>query len=86
MEEVRICCDNNARQEERVASYRKLFKLLIDKNIKKGQLCELAGISTSTLNKLKHGETVKVDMLVKICNALDCEVGDIVGLVDKEEA
>ncbi len=62
-------------------SYNKLFKLLIDKGIKKKDLCELAGISATSLAKLGHGGNANTDVLCKICFALDCDVGDIMELV-----
>lgn len=62
-------------------SYNKLFKLLIDKGIKKKDLCEMAGISTTSLAKLGHGGNTNTEVLCKICCALDCDVGDIMELV-----
>jgi DNA-binding Xre family transcriptional regulator len=68
----------------RKASYKKLWKLLIDKDMNKKMLAEAAGISLSSLSKLAKGETVNVEILIKICNALDCEMGDIMELVEPE--
>ena len=59
------------------ASYNKLFKLLIDKKMKKGELCALAGISSTSLAKLNRGESVTTDILVKICGVLECDFSDI---------
>ena len=59
------------------ANYTKLWKLLIDKGINKTALRETAGISTGTLAKLGKNEYVSTEVLEKICNALDCEVGEI---------
>ena len=59
-------------------SYNKLWKLLIDKNLKKSELHELTGPSPSTIAKLTKGENVNTDVLEKICNALNCEISDIV--------
>lgn len=59
-------------------SYNKLWKLLIDKEMNKKDLCELTGISKSTLAKLTNGENVNTDILERICNALKCDVSDIV--------
>ncbi len=60
------------------ADYRKLWKLLIDKNIKKKtDLIPLAGITTNVLAKLNKGEFISMDSLQKICKALNCDVGDI---------
>ncbi len=61
-------------------SYNKLWKLLIDKNLKKSDLHELTGLSQSTIAKLTRGENVNTDVLEKICKALNCEIGDIVEL------
>ena len=61
-------------------SYKKLWKLLIDKDIKKSELAQMAGLSTFTLNKLNHGENINTDTLVKICNALNCQLEDIMEL------
>ncbi|QNK39937.1 helix-turn-helix domain-containing protein [Caproicibacter fermentans] len=58
-------------------SYKKLWKLLIDRDIKKKDLCVSAGISPSSLAKLGKSENVNTDILVKICNALNCDVSDI---------
>ncbi len=58
-------------------SYKKLWKLLIDKDLSKKQLAELAGVSQYTVNKLNRGETVITETLVKICIALKCDIGDI---------
>ena len=58
--------------------YRKLWKLLIDKGIKnKTDLIKMAGISTNILAKLGKGEFIAMDSMQKICKALDCDVGDI---------
>ena len=65
-------------------SYNKLFKLLIDKNMKKGDLCEAAKVSPSSLAKLRNGENVNTDILVRICRALHCEPGDIMELTSKD--
>lgn len=66
-------------------SYNKLWKLLIDKNIKKSELQKLAGVSRSTITKLVNGENVHTDVLVRICKALNCEIGDIVEITKEEE-
>ncbi len=61
-------------------NYKKLWKLLIDKDLKKSQLKDLAQISQSTLMRLNRNEYVSLEVLVKICIALDCEISDIVGI------
>ena len=61
------------------ASYKKLFKMLIDREMKSKDLAAKAGISTATLAKMKKdGATISSDVLVKICTALDCKLDDIV--------
>ena len=63
--------------EEKV-DYKKLWKLLIDKNIKKKtDLIPLAGISTNILAKMNKGEYVSMESIQKVCKALNCDVGDI---------
>ena len=68
----------------RKISYKKLWKLLIDKEMNKQELSQVANISASTLTKMSKGECVNVEMLVRICNALDCELHDVMELVENE--
>lgn len=64
------------------ASYKKLFKLLIDREMKKKELAELAGVSIATITKMgKDGAVVSSDVLVKICTALNCTMDDIIEIV-----
>lgn len=65
------------------ASYNKLWKLLIDKNITKTQLCQKAQISTNAMAHLGKNEDVRVNVLVKICEALNCNIEDIVEITQK---
>ncbi len=65
-------------------SYKKLWKLLIDKDMKKKELGEAAGISNSIIAKLGKNENVTVDVLVKICTALDCNIDDIMELIPEK--
>ena len=58
-------------------SYKKLWKLLIDRDLKKKDLISMAGISNYTLNKRNSGKSVTTDTLIKICDALHCELDDI---------
>lgn len=58
-------------------SYNKLFKLLIDRGINKKTLREMSGISATSVAKLGKGGNVNTDVLLRICNALNCDVGDI---------
>jgi len=62
-------------------SYNKLFKLLIDKQMKKGELCKKANISTASIGKLAKGQNVMVDILVRICAVLECSMDDIMELI-----
>ena len=66
------------------ASYKRLWKMLIDKDMKKKDLAAKAGISTYTINKLNRGDNVTTDVLAKICKALDCTVDDIMEFVEKQ--
>ena len=65
-------------------SYKKLFKLLIDRNMKKKDLQQLAGLSPASVTKLAKDEYVSMEVLVKICGALQVDVGDIMEVVCKE--
>ena len=65
-------------------SYNKLFKLLIDKSMKKSELRISTGMSPNTLTKLSNNENVSMDVLVKICRVLDCDFGDIMEIVPLE--
>ena len=58
-------------------SFNKLFKLLIDRGIKKGELAASAGISVSSISKLGRGENVNIGILIKICQELNCTMDDI---------
>jgi len=58
-------------------SYKKLWKLLIDKDMKKKDLREAAGISTASMAKLAKNENLTTDVLVRICDALKCDICDI---------
>lgn len=66
-------------------SYNGLWKLLIDKKMKKGDLQEKAGISSSTLAKMAKGEVVSMNVLEKICEKLDCDFGDLVSYLHKDK-
>lgn len=64
------------------ASYKKLWKLLIDKDMKKKDLQSLAGISNYTISKLNRGENVTVDILERICEDLNCTTNDILDFTE----
>lgn len=65
-------------------SYNKLWKLLIDKKMTKTELRLAADISTTTLARLGKDETVSMDVMLRICNVLDCNVGDIMDVMKEE--
>ena len=67
------------------ASYKRLWKLLIDKDMKKKDLMEQAGISSFSIRKLNRGENVTMDVLGKICKALNCKLDDICEFEDTDE-
>ena len=65
-------------------SYKKLWKLLIDKDLKKKDLQRMAGISSSSIAKLGRNENVNTEIINKICNALDCDTSDIMEMESDE--
>ena len=65
-------------------SYKKLWKLLIDRDMKKKDLVALSGISQSSITKMGKNENVNTDVLVRICLALNCDIGDIAEIVLQE--
>lgn len=65
-------------------SYKKLWKLLIDKDLKKKDLQKMAGISSASITKLGKNENVNTDIIMKICIALQCDVADIMEIVEDD--
>lgn len=65
--------------------YKKLWKLLIDKDLKKKDLSEMAGVSSTSLAKMGRNENVNTDILVKICEALNCDISDIAEIIDDND-
>jgi DNA-binding Xre family transcriptional regulator len=65
-------------------SYKKLWKLLIDRDMKKKDLAALSGISQSSITKMGKNENVNTDVLVRICRALNCDIGDIAEIVAQQ--
>ena len=65
-------------------SYKKLWKILIDKDMKKKDLQAAAGISWASVTKLSKGETVSLEVLMKICKVLGCDIGDIMELIPED--
>lgn len=64
-----------------MVSYKKLWKLLIDKGMNKKDLIAISGISTASMSKLVKGQNIQTDVLCKICKALDCDFKDIMEYV-----
>ena len=62
-------------------SYKKLWKLLIDKDMKKKDLCAMAGISSASVTKMGKGGHVTTEVLLKICTALQCRIEDIMEVI-----
>ena len=65
-------------------SYNKFFKMWIDRKMKKKDICEQAGIATSTMAKMAKDENVSLDVLARICRALDCTMDDILDVLPAE--
>jgi len=66
-------------------SYKKLWKLLIDRDMKKKDLSRLACISHASIAKLSKNENVTTDVLLKICSALECDISDIMEVTHETE-
>ena len=66
-------------------SYKKLWKILIDKDMRKKDLQASAGISWASVTKLSKGERVSMEVLMKVCKTLNCDIGDIVELISTDE-
>ena len=67
-----------------IISYKKLWKLLIDRDLLKKDLIAMSGISSSSVTKLGHNENVNTAVLIKICKALECDLSDICELVPED--
>lgn len=66
-------------------SFKRLFKLMIDRDLKKKDLRELASIGNSTMTKPANDENVTMEVIAKICTALNCEMSDIVEILSDEK-
>ena len=66
-------------------SYNKFFHLLLDKKVKKGELCKKAGISTNVVGKMAKEQNITVDMLARICNVLGCTFDDVAEILPDED-
>ncbi len=80
---LKLCYNKAMRKNNLNVDYKKLWKLLIDKEMKKTDLITVAGISSNVLAKLNKGEFVSMESLQKICKALGCDVGDIASFEEK---
>ena len=69
-----------------IVNYNKLWKLMIDRNLKKKDLTAMAGITTHAMAKMGKGENVSTEVLGKICAALECNIEDIVEFIPDENA
>lgn len=69
----------------RIFSYKRLFKKLIDLDMTNNELMEKAKVSKSTFYKMKNGQNVTTDVLLRICSALDCNIEDIIEINDIKE-
>lgn len=63
-------------------NYKKLWHILLERNMKKKELTELAGVSTYTINKLNKNENVTMEVLGKICKVLECSLDDIMEFIE----
>jgi putative transcriptional regulator len=80
-----MCNKNNELRVKMILDYNKLWKLMIDKNINKTELCKQAKISTNAMAKMGRNESVPLETLVKICDILKCTLNDVVEIKSKEE-
>ena len=71
--------------DKMAVTYKKLWKLLIDKDMKKKDLQSLAGISAASITKLGKNENVNMDIIEKICIAMKCDVSDILEITNEDE-
>lgn len=65
--------------------YDKLWDILADRKMKKKDLLQLTGLSPTTMAKLGRNEVVKIEVLMRICGALDCNLGDVIDLVNVDQ-
>lgn len=66
-------------------SYNRLWKMLIDRNMKKGELQEMSGVSAASIAKMGRCENVTTDVLLRICEALDCNIEDIMERIPAQQ-
>lgn len=65
-------------------SYKPLFKLMIDRNIRKGDIVRMSGVAYSTLGKMANGENVNMSVVEKVCLALNCKIEDVVEILPEQ--
>lgn len=78
--------ENSNKQVKSMFSYNRLWKLLIDRNIKKQELQRMSNVSAASIAKMGRCENVTMDVLLRICEALDCQLSDIVERVPRQES
>ena len=66
-------------------SYKKLWNLLIHRNMRKKDLCEISGVSSASIAKMRRNENITTDNLVRICEALECDIEDIAEVVEDND-
>lgn len=66
-------------------TYNKLWKLLIDKGMSKTQLREMAGITTNVIAKMGRNENVSTEVICKICETLNCQIADVMELIEDDK-
>lgn len=82
---ISFIIENKERESNHMGiSYNRLFKLLIDKGMKKTEFAKIAGLTPGTLAKLSKNQTVSMDSLIKMCKTLNCTFDDIVEIVGEE--
>lgn len=69
-----------------MVSYKKLWVKLAELELKKKDLCKIAGVSATVVTKMGRGESVTTDVLVRVCKALDCDIGDIMEVVKDKDS
>ena len=69
-----------------IISYKKLWKLLIDRDLKKKDLREMAGISPSTIAKIGRNENINTEVIIKIFKALKCDICDMMEIIESKSS
>ncbi len=83
---ISIIIKNKERESNHMEiSYNRLFKLLIDKGMKKTEFAKIAGLTPGTLAKLSKNQTVSMDSLIKMCKTLNCTFDDVIEIIPEDE-